>query len=62
MIQNPHQRSPYAVKFDDRSQEDTERQERCARGAAWRLAKNLYKLRVKDKTTLLPLLSIAPRR
>ena len=28
----PHQRSPHAVKFEDRSQEKTERLERCARG------------------------------
>ena len=46
-----HQRSPYAVKFEDRSQEETERQERCARGDAWRLAKNICKVREKDKAT-----------
>ena len=40
-VKLPHQRSPYAVKFEDRSQEETERQERCARGDAWRLAKNI---------------------
>ena len=34
-VKNPHQRSPYAPKFEDRSQEETERQERCARGDAW---------------------------
>ena len=28
-----------AMKFEDRSQEETERQERCVRGDAWRLAK-----------------------
>ena len=37
-----HQRSPSAMKFEDRSQEETERQERCARGDAWRLAKNIF--------------------
>ena len=31
-------RSPYAMKFEERSQEATERQERCARGKAWNLA------------------------
>ena len=31
----PHERSLYAPKFEDRSQEETERQERCARGDAW---------------------------
>ena len=34
----PHQRSPNAPKFEDRSQEETEWQERWAREAAWRLA------------------------
>ena len=29
-VKTSHQRSPYAVKFEDRSQEETERQERCA--------------------------------
>ena len=47
-VKNSHQRSPYAVKFEDRSQE-TERQQRCARSKAWNLAKNMYKLKEKDK-------------
>ena len=34
----PHQRSPYAKKFDNRSHEETERQQRCARSKAWNLA------------------------
>ena len=46
-----HQRSPCAMKFEDKSQEETERQERCARGVAWRLAKNIYKFKETDKTT-----------
>ena len=50
-VKIPHQRSPYAVKLEDRSQEETERQERCACGDAWRLAKHIYKLREKDKAT-----------
>ena len=33
-VKNPHERSPYAVKFEDRSQEETERQQRCNRGKA----------------------------
>ena len=41
---NPHQRSPHAMKFEDRSHEETERQQRCARSKAWNLAKNIYKL------------------
>ena len=31
-VKVPHQRSPYAMKFEERSQEEIERQERCARG------------------------------
>ena len=50
-VKLPHERSPHAVKFEDRSQEETESQERCARGDAWRLAKNIYKLKEKDKAT-----------
>ena len=34
---DPHQRNPNAPNFEDRSQEETEWQERCAREAAWRL-------------------------
>ena len=52
-IKNPHQRGPYAVKFEDRSQGATERQARCARGDAWRLAKHIYKLKEKDKSYVL---------
>ena len=47
---DPHQRNPNAPKFEDRSQEETEWQERCAREAAWRLAKNILKLKEKHKT------------
>ena len=50
-VANPHQRSPYAMKFEDRSHEETERQERCTRSKAWNLAKNIYKLKEKDKAT-----------
>ena len=39
----PHQRKPNATKFEDRSQGETERQERCAREAAWKLAKSVLK-------------------
>ena len=37
----PHQRSPNAPKFEDRSQEETEWQEQGAREAAWKLVKNV---------------------
>ena len=50
---DPHQRNPNAPKFEDRSQEETEWQERCAREAAWRLAKNILKLKEKHKTTFI---------
>ena len=40
-----HQRNPNAPKFEDRSQEETEWQEQCAREAAWRLAKNIIKIK-----------------
>ena len=41
----PHQRSPNAPKFEDRSQEETARQEQGAREAAWKLAKSVLKLK-----------------
>ena len=37
------------MKFEDRSQEETERQERCARGDAWTLAKKICKLKETEK-------------
>ena len=52
---DPHQRSPNAPKFEDRSQEETEWQERCAREAAWRLAQNMLQLKEKHKTTFFSL-------
>ena len=42
---DPHQRNSNAPKFEDRSQEETEWQERCAREAACRLAENIQKLK-----------------
>ena len=49
---SPHERIPYAPKFEGRSQEETERQERCARGDTWRVAEGFVKLKEKDKATL----------
>ena len=46
---DPHQRKPNAPIFEDRSQEDTEWQDQCAREAAWRLAKSILKLKEKNK-------------
>ena len=48
-----HQRSLYSSNFEDRSQEEIDRQERCARGDAWRLAMNFLKLKEKDKSYFL---------
>ena len=48
-VKVPHQLSPHATKFEDKSHEETERQQRCARSRAWNLAKNIYKLKEKDK-------------
>ena len=50
-VRSSHQRSPYAVKFEDRSQEETERPERCARGDAWRLVKIIFQLKEREKAT-----------
>ena len=47
---DPRQLNPNAPKFEDRSQEETELQERCAREAAWKLAKLILKLKEQDKT------------
>ena len=47
----PHQRSPNAPKFEDRSQEETEWQEQGAREAAWKLAKSVSKLKEHERTT-----------
>ena len=41
----PHERSPNAPTIEDRSQEETEWQEQGAREAAWKLAKNVLKLK-----------------
>ena len=46
-----HQQSAYALKFEDMSHEETERQQRCDRCKAWNLAKNKYMLTEKDTAT-----------
>ena len=48
---DPHQRNPNARKFEDRSQEETERQERYASQAVWKMARCILKLKEKHKTT-----------
>ena len=59
---NPHQRNPDAPKFEDRFEEETEWQERCAREVAWRLAKSILKLKEKNKAEnrCLPASSLKP--
>ena len=47
----PHQRSPNAPKFEDRSQEETEWQEQGAREAAWKLTKSVIKLKEQERAT-----------
>ena len=51
----PHQRSPNAPKFEDRSQEETEWQEQGAREAAWKLTKSFfYNLKEQQSGTFFP--------
>ena len=50
----PHQRNSNALTFEDRSQEETERQD--AREAAWKMARCILKLKEKHKTTFFSLL------
>ena len=45
----PHERSPNAPNFEDRSQEETEWQEQSAREAAWKLAKSVLKLKEHER-------------
>ena len=42
---DPHQRNANPPKFEDRSQEETQWQELCAREAAWKLAKKFIKIK-----------------
>ena len=49
---DPCEHSPHAPKFEDSSQEETERQERCARGDTWRLAKHKFKLPAPSETKM----------
>ena len=45
-VKIPHQQS-----LEDRSPEEIARQERCARGDAWKFAWKIYKLRKEEKAT-----------
>ena len=44
-VKAPHQRSPYAMKFEDRSHEETERQQRCVLVKAYTSSKKKTRLR-----------------
>ena len=50
----PHERSPNAPKFEDRSQQETECQEQGTREAAWKLAKTVLKLKEHQRATFFP--------
>ena len=54
----PHERNPCALKFEERTPQETLRQEECARKAAWDLAKHKYKLKTEDKATFYFLVEI----
>ena len=49
----PHERSPNASKFEDRSREETEWQELGAREEEWKPAKNVFKLKEHEKSSIL---------
>ena len=53
-----HERSLCDPKIEDRTQEETLQQERCARREAWDLAKHVHKLNNKDKATFCSLSEI----
>ena len=51
-VEIPHHRSPHAMKFEDRSQEETERQQRCAlKQGMENCQKHIQAQRKKDKAT-----------
>ena len=47
----PPERNPCAPKFEERTPEETSRQEEYARKAAWNLARKVYKLKAEDKAS-----------
>ena len=49
ICQSSSSASPYAMKFEGRSNEETERQQRSARNKAWNFAKNINKVRGKTR-------------
>ena len=55
-------RNPCAPRFEERTQDETSHQERCARREAWDLAKDVYKLQKTDKATFTLLLKTGQRQ
>ena len=43
------ERNPWAPQFEERTQDETLKQERCARRDAWELAQDVYKLKKESK-------------
>ena len=50
---DPHQRDTNASKFEDRFQEETEWQDRCAREAAWELTTSVVKTKGEKQSNIL---------
>ena len=48
----PHERNPCAPRFEERTQDETLQQQRCARRVASDLAKSVCKLKITDKHML----------
>ena len=53
-----HERNPCAPKFEERTLEETSRQEECARKAAWDSVRQIFKLKAEDKATFYSLVEI----
>ena len=49
--EEPHERNPCAPKFEERTPEETSRQEEYATKAAWNLARKTFELKAGDKAT-----------
>ena len=52
-VKHPHQRSPYAMKFEDQSHEETARQQRCAQARHGTLPKHIQAQRERQSYILL---------
>ena len=54
----PHERNPCAPKSEERTLEETSRQEECARKGAWDLARKIHKFKAEDETMYYSLVEI----